>query len=123
MPQTTSLADPLTAATLATGMSLDANTVFIEAPVFSSGGSTARSVAVADVNGDGKPDLVVANQCATSSCTNTNGTLGVLLGNGDGTFQDARSYGSGGVYAYSVAVADVNGDGKPRPAGKQSVCR
>jgi hypothetical protein len=58
---------------------------------------------------DGKPDLVVANYCANSSCTN--GSVGVLLANGDGTFQAAVSYGSGG--ASSVAVADVNGDGKP----------
>ncbi len=67
---------------------------------------------VADVNGDGKPDLVVTNECASSSnCAN--GTVSVLLGNGDGTFQAAVAYGSGGYEANSVAVADVNGDGKP----------
>ncbi len=42
-----------------------------------------------------------------------NGTVGVLLGNGDGTFQTAVTYDSGGYEAISVAVADVNGDGKP----------
>ena len=42
-----------------------------------------------------------------------NGGVGVLLGNGDGTFQSAVSYNSGGYYAISIAVADVNGDGKP----------
>jgi len=63
------------------------------------------------VNGDGKPDLVVASQCTVLSCVN--GSVGVLLGNGDGTFQTAVSYGTGGVYAQSVAVADVNGDGRP----------
>ncbi|MGA7648369.1 MAG: Ig-like domain repeat protein [Terriglobales bacterium] len=78
---------------------------------YDSGGIYVRSVAVADVNGDGKPDVVVANQCANSNCTN--GSIGVLLGNGDGTFQTAVSYGSDGIYADSVAVADVNGDGKP----------
>jgi len=58
-------------------------------------------------NGDGKLDIVVANQCADSSCTNAN--VGVLLGSGDGTFQTAVTYGSGGYYATSLAVADVTG--------------
>jgi Bacterial Ig-like domain (group 3)/FG-GAP-like repeat/FG-GAP repeat len=79
---------------------------------YDSGGYEAQSVAVADVNGDGKPDLVVANVCADSNCT-SGGVVGVLLGNGDGTFQAAISYGSGGLVAESVAVADVSGDGKP----------
>jgi hypothetical protein len=78
---------------------------------YDSGGYEAQSVAVADVNGDGKPDLVVTNVCASSDCTN-GGVVGVLLGNGDGTFQPAVSYSSGGQDAESVAVRDVNGDGK-----------
>jgi len=85
---------------------------FQAAVAYGTGGSGATSVAVADVNGDGKPDLLVANGCASSSNCNT-GTVGVLLGNGDGTFQKAVAYGSGGYDATSVAVADVNGDGKP----------
>jgi hypothetical protein len=79
---------------------------------YGSGGYEAQSAAVADVNGDGKPDLVVANVCADSNCTN-GGVVGVLLGNGDGTFRAALSYGSGGQDAESVAVADMDGDGKP----------
>ena len=39
--------------------------------------------------------------------------MSVLLGNGDGTFQAAVTYGSGGVRAFSVAVGDFNGDGRP----------
>jgi hypothetical protein len=39
--------------------------------------------------------------------------VSVLLGNGDGTFQMAVAYGSGGNIASSVAVGDVNGDRKP----------
>jgi hypothetical protein len=67
-----------------------------------------NSVAVADVNGDGKPDVVVAISCGGPSC----GTVDVLAGNGDGTFRTAVSYASGGL-GNSVAVADLNGDGKP----------
>jgi VCBS repeat protein len=83
------------------------------APVtYDSGGNAAVSAAAADVNGDGKSDLVVANECFASSgiCP---GQLGLLLGNGDGTFQAAMTFNSGGAYSSSVAVADVNGDGRP----------
>ena len=66
---------------------------------------------IADVNGDGKPDLVVANQCADGNCSS--GSIGVLLSNGDGTFQSAVTYNSGGIYSFSDGFADVNGDGKP----------
>jgi FG-GAP-like repeat len=87
------------------------------APVvdYGSGGYDPASVAVADVNGDGKPDIVVANSCGSSSCPRgLPGTVGVLLGNGNGTFQTAVTYGSGGyTNSISVVVADVNGDGKP----------
>lgn len=78
---------------------------------YASGGYNANSIAVADVNGDGKLDLLVANFCITGSCPK--GEVGVLLGNGNGTFQTVRTYGSGGSYARSIAVADVNGDGRP----------
>jgi uncharacterized protein (DUF2141 family) len=73
-------------------------------------GQTAAAVAVADVNDDSKPDLIVTNSCINSS--NCDGNVGVLLGNGDGTFQIAVTYSSGAADATSVAVADVNGDGK-----------
>ena len=88
---------------------------FQTAVSYSSGGNWARSVAVADVNGDGKPDLVVANCASSGNCgsDSSDGTVGVLLGNGDGTFQSPLTYDSGGYIAWSVAVADVNGDGKP----------
>jgi FG-GAP-like repeat len=58
---------------------------------------------------------VVANACpGTVSCSTTsNGALGVLRGNGDGTFRAPVLYGSGGFNSISVVVADVNRDGKP----------
>ena len=88
------------------------NLIFLTAPTYGSGGYGAESVQVGDVNGDGKSDLVVADQCSDSACTN-HGLVGVLLGNGDGTFRPVVTYDSGGYNAFSVAVADVNGDGKP----------
>jgi hypothetical protein len=72
---------------------------------YNSGGPGAISLTVVDLNGDGKPDLVVANI----------NTIGVLLGNGDGTFQPAVTYNSGGSgqFGTQVVSGDVNGDGKP----------
>ena len=78
---------------------------FRTATIFGTGGNPI-SLAVADINGDGKPDLLTANSSSN--------TAGVLLGNGDGTFRPAATFGTGtGSYPYSLAVADVNGDGKP----------
>jgi hypothetical protein len=68
-------------------------------------GPGPSSVAVGDFNGDGKPDLAVTNSGYNSS-------IGVLLGNGDGTFQAAVSYAAGSA-PRSMAVGDFNGDGKP----------
>ncbi len=92
--------------------SADASSIFRIAPIYNSGGYAPYSLAVADVNGDGKPDLLVANECTDTTCFN-HSAADVLLGNGDGTFQTAVSYDSGGYAALSIAVADVNGDGHP----------
>jgi hypothetical protein len=91
---------------------------FLQIVNYGSGGAFPMSVAVGDVNGDGKPDLLVANCDASGSSggcidQSVDGSVGVLLGNGDGTFQAAVAYNSGGSGGASVAVADVNGDGKP----------
>jgi hypothetical protein len=83
---------------------------FQTAVTYGSGGIDASWITVADVNGDGKPDVLVANQCIASKCPE--GAVGVLLGNGDGSFKTAVPYGSGGFDSMSVAVADLNGDGK-----------
>jgi hypothetical protein len=85
---------------------------FQKAVTYGTGTASPRFVVVADVNGDGKPDLVVANRCIDGGCL-IEAVVAVLLGNGDGTFQAAVAYNSGGLFAGAVAVADVNGDGKP----------
>lgn len=84
--------------------------LFLPLATYSSGFSV--SIAVGDLNGDGKPDLVEANCGNDPTCTGL-GSVSVQLGNGDGTFQPAVTYSSGGYVANSIALADVNGDGKP----------
>jgi hypothetical protein len=65
-----------------------------------------QSVCAADFDGDGEPDLAVANYDAGSS------SVSILKNEGSGTFSDAVSY---GVEAgpRSVIAADFDGDGKP----------
>ena len=85
---------------------------FQTAVTYGTGGIGPRQVIVADVNGDGKPDLIILNTGQSSqNCPYGPGSVGVLLGKGDGTFKPAVAYGSGGDSGFSVAVGDVNGDG------------
>ena len=87
---------------------------FKPAITYSSGGFDAASVAIGDLNQDGKLDIVVANQCATEPfCQNdANGSVGVLLGNGDGTFKQGVVVTTPGQNNGPLALADFNGDKK-----------
>ncbi len=67
-------------------------------------------IAAADLNGDGKLDLITANYCGSVSSCQSNGSVSVLLGNGDGTFRQHVDY-SAQVGTSSLAIADFNGDG------------
>ena len=73
----------------------------------------ASSVPTGDFNGDGIPDLAFAYQIPT---TGVDLMVGVMLGNGDGTFQAPTTIDLGAMPGYvypNAVVADVNGDGKP----------
>ncbi|HKS75232.1 MAG TPA: VCBS repeat-containing protein [Terriglobales bacterium] len=87
---------------------------FSTAASYGSGGNGASAVVVADMNGDHKPDLVAVNWCSALCGTSTpiEGSVGVLLGNGNGTFQPAVAYLSGGNGTRAVSVSDLNRDGK-----------
>jgi hypothetical protein len=79
---------------------------------YDSGGYKTSAVAVADLNGDGRPDLAAVNVCGSADCSNRGGSLSVLLGNGDGTFQAARNDAFDFAFSPSIAIADLNGDSK-----------
>jgi hypothetical protein len=67
-------------------------------------GRLPPSLTVADLNGDGRLDLVTADSADNS--------VSVMLGNGDGSFQEAHDS-AVASFPISVAVGDFNADGKP----------
>jgi hypothetical protein len=74
-------------------------------PISTSGPYAGESIAVGDVNGDGKEDLVVTGQGGLTTVT-------VLLGTGTGRFKPAKYPSYDAWNAGEAALADFNGDHK-----------
>jgi hypothetical protein len=70
-------------------------------------GSYASAAVIGDFNADGRLDLAVTS---TETKSGGGGGIGILLGNGDGTFQRPFFY-RVGLNPQSLVAADVNGDG------------
>ena len=88
------------------------NVSFLSPVSYPVGAGATGNTAIEDLTGDGKLDIVASNQnCPNGECGP--GSVSILLGNGDGTFLPPVLYDTGGLSPSQVAVADLNGDGKP----------
>jgi hypothetical protein len=74
------------------------------APVSIPSGFGSSGIAVADFSSDGKSDMAIVNSAPA-------GTVGMMLSNGDGSFQPTVSY-NAGPYAVDGKAGDFNADGK-----------
>jgi uncharacterized protein (TIGR03437 family) len=87
-------------------VAFDSNLQFVSEAQFAT--AAAETIAIADVNGDGNPDILTGTAFPHSA------GLQVLLGSGGSSFQPPATYDiSSSLFVSSMAIADVNGDGKP----------
>lgn len=88
--------------------SLGADNVSFAAKVDCGTGSNPRSIAIGDVDGDGMPDLVVGNSSSNTASVLRN----TSSGGGDLSFAAKVDYATGSAPS-SVALGDLDGDGRP----------
>ncbi|MDI1449742.1 FG-GAP-like repeat-containing protein [Polyangium sp. 6x1] len=79
-------------------------------PVSSAANHNPLAPAVADVNGDGKLDILVAN-AESGSIVTPSGSFSAFLGNGDASVQAEANYAGASLSSNAVVAADVDGDG------------
>ena len=83
---------------------------------FRTSAKAAQSVAIGDLDGDGKADLVAAHGADFPVDLRKLRTVSVLLNRGDGRFKPSHPYPTGKegdeLGAWSIAIGDLNGDGK-----------
>jgi hypothetical protein len=75
-------------------------------------GPNPEWVAVADFNGDGNLDVAVSNSPCATGCGQAPGSVTVVAGNGDGTFQRGARF-PVDLIPGQLVVSDFNGDHKP----------
>ena len=84
----------------------------------SQGGTAPAAIVSGDFNGNGHTDLAVANQLSNN--------VSILLGNGDGTFQNQGTYAVGSE-PDAIVAGDFTGDGgaptSPSPTTSTATCR
>jgi hypothetical protein len=90
--------------TALTGTPAAAATATFGAPTDLTTGGVPVAIATGDLNGDGRPDLAVANEEAD--------TISVLLNRRGTGFRTVPEIATGGN-VFSVAIADVDGDRRP----------
>ena len=82
---------------------------FGDPSTFGFGSNLPQQIALADLDGDGELDVVSSNY---SGGTNGTGSVTVMRGHGDGTFDPAVGY-FAGYSNVALALGDVNSDGRP----------
>ena len=88
------------------GSDVSCNWTLVDGPPSPSTLNIPASMAVSDLDGDGKLDLLTVGSYS-------GGGVGILLGGGDGTFRALSEMATFVSGANAVAVADVDGDGRP----------